>query len=130
MTGTVNSPKNAGTNNMMPKLQNTQNKNNERTAATTPSGAGQKPGAAQQQPVLSKGAKERADAAKAYIEGKYSKLRNEELERKEGKSKSFIILLAWDMLETKMENLKLTDTEKELIKQDILHKEAELNRRQ
>jgi hypothetical protein len=33
------------------------------------------------------------------------------------------------MLETKMENLKLTDTEKELIKQDILHKEAELNRR-
>lgn len=43
--------------------------------------------------------------------------------------KSFIILIAWDMLETKMENLKLTDTEKELIKQDILHKEAELNRR-
>jgi len=33
------------------------------------------------------------------------------------------------MLEQKMEHLKLTETEKELIKQDILHKEAELNRR-
>ena len=38
--------------------------------------------------MLSKTAKERADAAKAYIEGKYSKLKNEELERKEGKSKT------------------------------------------
>lgn len=33
------------------------------------------------------------------------------------------------MLEQKMENLNLTETEKDLIKQDILHKEAELNRR-
>ena len=33
------------------------------------------------------------------------------------------------MLEQKMENLNLTETEKNLIKQDILHKEAELNRR-
>jgi hypothetical protein len=34
---------------------------------------------------LSKGAKERAENAKAYIESKYSKLKNEEKERKEGK---------------------------------------------
>jgi hypothetical protein len=34
---------------------------------------------------LSKGAKERAENAKAYIEGKYSKLKVEERERKEGK---------------------------------------------
>ena len=33
------------------------------------------------------------------------------------------------MLEHKMEHLKLTEKEKDLIKQDILHKEAELNRR-
>jgi hypothetical protein len=33
------------------------------------------------------------------------------------------------MLEHKMENLNLSEREKELIKQDIMHKEAELNRR-
>ena len=55
---------------------------------------------------------------------------------KKKKEKKVIVLLfitsvniGWDMLERKMEHLKLTETEKELIKQDILHKEAELNRR-
>jgi hypothetical protein len=33
------------------------------------------------------------------------------------------------MLQKKMDNLNLSETEKELIKQDILHKEAELNRK-
>lgn len=39
------------------------------------------------------------------------------------------ILLAWQMLQRKMDNLKLSENEKDLIKQDILHKEAELNRK-
>ena len=43
--------------------------------------------------------KERAENAKAYIEGKYSKLRNDEKERKE----------AWDMLESKMLHLNLSE---------------------
>jgi serine/threonine kinase 38 len=63
--------------------------------------------------------KERAESAKAYIEGKYNKLQSNERERKE----------AWDMLESKMAHLNLSETEKELIKQDIMHKEAELNRK-
>jgi len=68
---------------------------------------------------ITKGMKERAENAKAYIESKYNKLKTNEKERKE----------AWDMLESKMEHLNLSVTEKELIKQDIMHKEAELNRR-
>ena len=63
--------------------------------------------------------KEKAEAAKAFIESRYSKLKNDEKERKE----------AWDMLENKMMRLNLSETERELIKQDIMHKEAELNRR-
>eukprot|EP00349_Pseudokeronopsis_sp_Brazil_P002328 CAMPEP_0202972122 /NCGR_PEP_ID=MMETSP1396-20130829/33544_1 /ASSEMBLY_ACC=CAM_ASM_000872 /TAXON_ID= /ORGANISM="Pseudokeronopsis sp., Strain Brazil" /LENGTH=77 /DNA_ID=CAMNT_0049702193 /DNA_START=50 /DNA_END=283 /DNA_ORIENTATION=- len=63
--------------------------------------------------------KEKAENAKAYIERKYQKLRDEEKERKE----------AWDMLQKKMQNLNLSEAEQELIKQDILHKEAELNRK-
>lgn len=57
--------------------------------------------------------------AKLYIESKYNKKSREEYERKD----------AWDMLEQKMSALKLSEHEKELIKQNILHKEAELNRR-
>ena len=33
------------------------------------------------------------------------------------------------MLESKMMHLNLSEQEKELIKQDIMHKEAELNRK-
>ena len=68
---------------------------------------------------VSKTMKERAENAKAYIESKYSKLKTDEQERKE----------AWDMLESKMMHLNLSEQEKELIKQDIMHKEAELNRK-
>jgi serine/threonine kinase 38 len=63
--------------------------------------------------------KERAEIAKNYIESKYNKRKCDETERKD----------AWDMLEQKMSNLNLNEKEKDLIKQDILHKEAELNRR-
>lgn len=63
--------------------------------------------------------KERAEIAKQYIEGKYNKRKSAEDERRVG----------WDMLEQKMDRLNLCEREKELIKQDILHKEAEINRR-
>jgi serine/threonine kinase 38 len=69
-------------------------------------------------PISSK-AKEKAEAVKKYIENKYAKLKTEEQERKEG----------WDLLNHKMDVLNLTPHEKELIKQDVLHKEAELNRK-
>lgn len=68
---------------------------------------------------VTKGMKERAEMAKLYIESKYNKKSKEENERKD----------AWDMLEQKMNLLSLSEREKDLIKQDILHKEAELNRR-
>lgn len=63
--------------------------------------------------------KEKAEIVKNYIEGKYARKKNEEKERKEG----------WDLLKAKMDLLNLTPHEKELIKQDVLHKEAELNRK-
>ncbi len=56
--------------------------------------------------VLTQAAKERAENAKAYIERKYRKLKDEEKERKE----------AWEMLVTKMEKLNLSEAEQELIK--------------
>lgn len=59
--------------------------------------------------------REKAEAAKAYIEQKYSKLKREESERKEG----------WEQLSKKMLDLNLSSTEQQLIKQEILHKEAE-----
>ena len=37
-------------------------------------------------------------------------------------------IIAWDKLFTKMDNMKLSKQEKELIKNEILHKEAELYR--
>jgi len=37
--------------------------------------------------------------------------------------------IAWDKLSEKMNMLNLSEAEQELIKQDILHKEAEINRR-
>lgn len=39
------------------------------------------------------------------------------------------MFIAWDMLSKKMAKLNLSEGEQELIKQDILHKEAELNRK-
>lgn len=68
---------------------------------------------------ISSKTKEKAEIVKSYIEGKYARKRNEDKERKEG----------WDLLRAKMDLLNLTPHEKELIKQDVLHKEAELNRK-
>lgn len=68
---------------------------------------------------ITKSMKEKAENAKAYIEQRYSRLKTNERERRE----------AWDMLESKMTHLNLSENEKELIKQDIMHKEAELNRK-
>jgi len=59
-------------------------------------------------------AKERAEAAKAYIEQKYAKLKRDEAERK----------AAWTQLHQKMGELQLTADEQDLIKQEIMHKEA------
>ena len=38
-------------------------------------------------------------------------------------------IIAWEMLVKKMEKMNLSEAEQELIKQDIRHKEAELNRK-
>ena len=46
---------------------------------------------------------------KAYIEAKYAKQKSEEVEKKE----------AWDKLMVKMEQMNLSEQEKELIKQEI-----------
>ena len=53
--------------------------------------------------------REKAEGAKAYIERKYAKLKNEEKEKKE----------AWDKLIKQMDKMNLTADEKELIKQEI-----------
>lgn len=55
---------------------------------------------------------------KAYIEGKYARQKNDEKEKKE----------AWDKLTTQMDRMNLSTQEKELIKQEIQHKEAEIYR--
>ena len=102
--------------------------NEQKQAAPKGNEEKQKQGSKEQPPEEQKGGvnnhvtktmKERAENAKAYIESKYSKLKTDEQERKE----------AWDMLESKMMHLNLSEQEKELIKQDIMHKEAELNRK-
>lgn len=68
--------------------------------------------------------------AKAYIENKYKKLSDEERERREGNRLLNILnSIAWEKLTQKMVMLNLSEAEQELIKQDILHKEAELNRK-
>ena len=72
--------------------------------------------------------KEKAEGAKAYIERKYAKLKNEEKEKKEGKKSLIWISSAWDKLLKQMDKMNLSPTEKELIKQEIQHKEAELFR--
>jgi serine/threonine kinase 38 len=62
--------------------------------------------------------REKAEQAKAYIEQRYMKMKEEETAKKE----------AWDKLLRQMDNMKLSATEKELIKQEIQHKDAELSR--
>ena len=64
---------------------------------------------------ISASARERAEAAKAYIQNKYSRLKKEDSEKK----------IIWDELNSKMKNLNLSEPEKQIIKQEILHKDAE-----
>ena len=78
---------------------------------------------------ISQATKEKADAFRVYIEsiiaskrriiikfkGKYSKKKQEEKEKKEN----------WDMFQKKMDDLKISLPEQELIKREILHKEAQ-----
>ena len=60
--------------------------------------------------------REKAEGAKAYIERKYAKLKNEEKEKKEGKIVMDSNVLAWDKLLKQMDKMQLTAEEKELIK--------------
>jgi hypothetical protein len=60
-------------------------------------------------------------------------IRSSRMKRKRGKKvsylKTLIYYIAWEMLVKKMEKMNLSESEQELIKQDIRHKEAELNRK-
>eukprot|EP01017_Pseudomicrothorax_dubius_P050258 TRINITY_DN9481_c0_g1_i4.p1 TRINITY_DN9481_c0_g1~~TRINITY_DN9481_c0_g1_i4.p1 ORF type:complete len:536 (-),score=163.67 TRINITY_DN9481_c0_g1_i4:835-2442(-) len=67
---------------------------------------------------ISTATKEKMEAAKAYIEKKYSKKKEEERQKKE----------FWEELQRKMEEMHLSVSEQELTKRDIIHKEAERQR--
>eukprot|EP01017_Pseudomicrothorax_dubius_P034941 TRINITY_DN4844_c0_g1_i1.p1 TRINITY_DN4844_c0_g1~~TRINITY_DN4844_c0_g1_i1.p1 ORF type:complete len:700 (+),score=195.55 TRINITY_DN4844_c0_g1_i1:112-2211(+) len=67
---------------------------------------------------ISTGTKEKIEAAKAYIEKKYSKKKEEEKVKRE----------FWDELQKKMEDMDLNPSEQEMIKRDIIHREAERQR--
>ncbi|CAD8177645.1 unnamed protein product [Paramecium octaurelia] len=69
---------------------------------------------------LSQSTKERVEAAKQYIEKKYQKLLYEQKEKRE----------KWEQLIQKLTNLNYTPIEQQIIKQDLLHKEAEILRLQ
>ncbi|CAD8107589.1 unnamed protein product [Paramecium primaurelia] len=69
---------------------------------------------------LSQSTKERVEAAKQYIEKKYQKLLYEQKEKRE----------KWEQLIQKLTNLNYTPVEQQVIKQDLLHKEAEIMRLQ
>ena len=58
---------------------------------------------------------EKAQFAKTYIEMKYSKLKKEESEKKE----------EWEELNKRMDVMGLSSNEKKVLKDEILHKEAE-----
>ena len=65
--------------------------------------------------TVSSHTREKAEAAKAYIEKKYSKLKNQEAERKQN----------WEDINKIMVELNLSVTEQNMIRQEILHREAE-----
>ena len=68
--------------------------------------------------AFSSNTRDKAQAAKEYIERKYSKLKKVEQERTED----------WEELKKTMEELSLSSTEQELMRQKIMHREAELMR--
>jgi serine/threonine kinase 38 len=61
---------------------------------------------------------ERVQIAKSYIEKKYRMKRVQEEEKKKD----------WDVFNKKMEELNLSSKEKEIIKKDVIKKEAEILR--
>jgi serine/threonine kinase 38 len=68
---------------------------------------------------VSSNTRDKAQAAKDYIEKKYSKLKKTESERRE----------EWTELGKIMNEMNLSSIEQEQIKQEILHRESEYNRR-
>ena len=68
---------------------------------------------------ISDSCREKVETAKAYIEHKYSRIKEEE-ERKR---------LEWDEFYKKLNEMNLSSIEQEIIKQGILHQEAELLRK-
>lgn len=63
---------------------------------------------------------ERVNVAKSYIEKKYSLKKSKEEEKKKD----------WDFFNKKLDELNLSNKEREIIKKDVLHKEAEYLRLQ
>lgn len=64
---------------------------------------------------VSSNTREKAEAAKAYIEKKYNKLKHQEAERKQN----------WEDINKLMSELSLSSNEQLMIRQEILHREAE-----
>jgi serine/threonine kinase 38 len=81
--------------------------------------ASPRPAPRKKETPVSSNTRDKAEAAKAYIERKYSMQKRTDEERKDN----------WGELARKMEELNLTPNEQSLIKQEILHKEAEQLRR-
>ncbi|KAL4506936.1 hypothetical protein ABPG72_001357 [Tetrahymena utriculariae] len=71
------------------------------------------------EPQISAATKDRAEAAKAYIERKYAIMLQKERENKE----------YWNDLNKKMQEMQFTPQEQTIIKRDVLQKESENNRR-
>jgi serine/threonine kinase 38 len=61
---------------------------------------------------------EKVAIAKSYIEKKYSLKKEKEVEQKKN----------WEIFNKKINEMNLSEKEKEMIKKDILHKEAEIFR--
>ena len=75
--------------------------------------------------IISQSTKEKAESIKAYIQGRYKKLNRDEKEKKEGK---VIEQLAWKKIKIKMAEANLSKAEQELVKKEILHREAIISR--
>jgi len=67
---------------------------------------------------ISQETKEKVEVLKSYIEKKYNKLKEEDQIKKE----------VWESIKIEMEKLNLTNDEQELVKSEILHHEALINR--
>ena len=70
--------------------------------------------------VISNSTKEKVEAAKSFIEQRYSKLITQEQQKKQ----------YWDQLNRKMEMLGMPASEQEQLKKKVLHEEAEILRQE